>query len=201
MRSGLVEIGNVARLQIQTSSLKCGAGRARYYDPVAIASVDAISVTRDGATARIDDVERLDVHHNRHPDSKQRDGINPLSFGFRSHYAMMRARFGAHLTDGIAGENILVDTAHDVELSDVISGFVVMTSAGQEIAFSTVSVAHPCVEFSRFALHEPMADANVVSEALRYLDHGLRGYYASAATNEPGHIHVGDRVFRIVESD
>jgi hypothetical protein len=36
---------------------------------------------------------------------------NTISIGFTSHYAQMRARFGEHMQDGIAGENINIDSA------------------------------------------------------------------------------------------
>jgi hypothetical protein len=145
----------------------------------------------------VDDVEMIDVHNNRHEHSKQRDGINPLSFGFTTHYAMMRARFGDHLSDGIAGENILVAADASFALADVSEGFVVRADDGREIRFDNISVAHPCVEFSRFALGDPAAEPRVVSEALRVLDGGMRGFYASAMTDACVAIKVGDRVFRL----
>lgn len=196
MESHPVEIGRICRLQIQTSSLKQGSGRDTYYDPSAIVAVDAITVTRDGAVALIDGTERIDVHNNLHPDSKQRNGINPLSIGFTAHYAKMRARFGGHLVNGIAGENLLVETDGGFDLADVSDGFQIERASAPSIMFAAVSVAHPCVEFSRFALDDPAADPRIVSEVLRFLDGGVRGFYASVESSEPVTIQVGDRVLR-----
>jgi hypothetical protein len=194
-----VEIGRIARLQIQTDSLKRGSGRDKHYDPAAIAPVDALTITRDGATALVDGVERVDVHNNRHPQSKQRDGINPLSIGFTKHYARMRERFGSRLSDGIAGENMLVEAARGFNLADVAAGFVIQGEDGRSIELTAVSVAHPCVEFSRFALDDPVADSHVVSDVLRFLDAGVRGFYVRWDANDAAVIRTGDRVYRIVE--
>jgi hypothetical protein len=58
-----------------------------------------------------------------------------------------------------------------------------------------VIVAAPCVEFSRYALQFPdgaRPDASV-TEALRFLDAGLRGFYATYE-GEPTVVELGARV-------
>jgi hypothetical protein len=59
-----------------------------------------------------------------------------------------------------------------------------------------VIVAAPCVEFARYALKFPdgaRPDATV-TEALRFLDAGMRGFYATYG-GEPAVVEVGTRVF------
>ena len=57
-------------------------------------------------------------------------------------------------------------------------------------------VAAPCVEFSRFALQFPdgkRPDATV-TEVLRFLDAGMRGFYATYK-GEPAVVEIDARVF------
>jgi hypothetical protein len=190
----LEQIGHVVRLQVQRGSLKAGAGRLQYYDPMPILAVDAFEVTVEGVTWDGPDGEHLDVHHARHRSTKNRSLANSLSFGFTSHYDRMRERFGPHLTDGIAGENILIRTDKTFGLRDVDGGLIIEGVGGHAVPLESISVAHPCVEFSRFALRDPAAPPLLVSEALRFLDDGVRGYYAVVQTSVPVRVRVGDRV-------
>ncbi len=116
--SNLRPLGPIVRLQIQRASLKLGEKPNRTYDPAALLEVDALTLTPAGAVALLPDGSALlDVHHTAHPRSRNSDGVNDLSVGFTGHYARMRANYGPHLSDGCAGENILVDTveaAHTV---------------------------------------------------------------------------------------
>jgi hypothetical protein len=73
---------------------------------------------------------------------------------------------------------------------------VVEDTAERQLELRPVLVAAPCVEFSRYALRFPddaRADATV-TEALRFLDAGMRGFYATYE-GEPAVVEVGARVF------
>jgi len=191
------EIGRIGRVQVQISSLKSGPPNGRYYDPAPLREVEWLEMNHDGVTAIVDGEHVVDVHNATHPATKNRDGINPISIGFTSHYDRMRERFDGHLVNGIAGESILVETDTPVELDIVAGGFTIECADGRSIDLVDVSVAHPCVEFSRFALNDRAAPPLVVSEALRFLDNGLRGYYATVQSTEPIRVEPGDRVFAI----
>lgn len=195
---GEIEIGRIVRLQLQTASLKRSAGRDKWYDPAPLAAVDELWLTAGGPAAEIDGVRTLDVHHAEHPASKNVGGKNPISIGFTVSYARMRERFGAHLSDGIAGENILVETAVPVSLDELAGGIAIVGDDGRSVTCSAVRVAHPCVEFSRFAMADPRADPRAVSETLRFLDDGVRGYYLRVESAEPLRVALGDRVLRLV---
>ena len=137
----------------------------------------------------------VDVHHHDHPSSKNR-GENGVSFGFTPHYHAMRQRFGQHLHDGVAGENILIEVDRQFSAEDLAGGVNIEGNDGRQLELRPVIVAAPCVEFARYALEFPddaRPDATV-TEALRFLDAGMRGFYATYA-GEPAVVEVGARVF------
>jgi hypothetical protein len=193
-------LGEIVRLQVQTASLKIGQPPRRRYDPAGIHPVASLSLTPDGVRGWTEDGQSLeDVHNLTHPESKNRGGTNGISVGFDAHYDAMRARFGQHIADGIAGENILVALADKQALygeHDFLGGITIEAANGQTIRLAQVIVAAPCAEFTRYALRFP-DDARpdrTVTEALRFLDDGMRGFYA--AYNGPEtHISLDDRVW------
>ncbi|HEX5164342.1 MAG TPA: hypothetical protein VFV93_03010 [Thermomicrobiales bacterium] len=192
-----IEIGPVVRVQVQLSSLKAGPPKGRYFDPAPLQQAEWLDLTSDGATTEHGGECAIDVHNSTHPATKNRDGINPISIGFTSHYQRMRERFDTHLTNGIAGENILVETDEMITLGELADGLVIEGGDGRQIELSRVSVAHPCVEFSRFALGDRSAPPLAVSEALRFLDNGLRGFYVAVESSRPLRVAPGDRVFAL----
>ena len=192
-------VGTVARLQIQRSSLKIGQKPYRVYDTSPLQSVEQMSVSPDGAIALLPDgQEIIDVHHREHPKS-QYAGVNGLSIGFTSHYTRMRARFGDHLFEGCAGENVLIDTSELTELSDVERGVMIRCAAlGVDLWLGNVRIALPCLEFSRFALRLPQAEreSSDVKHALQFLEQGTRGFYVTPANPDaPAVVSLGDRVY------
>lgn len=198
-------LGTIVRLQVQISSLKMGQRPSSWYAPEFIRTVPALRID-DGGVTGIDasggsSVHIADVHHRDHPRSKYR-GENGVSVGFTGHYARMRDRFGAHLTDGVAGENILVAADRAVAESEVDGGLVIVGARGP-IEMTAVQHAPPCVEFSKFcAGYAPgqRADA-VVADTLQYLNLGMRGFYATLANGSPASVTVslGDMVYRRME--
>jgi hypothetical protein len=192
-------VGRVARLQIQRSPLKVGSKPQRVYDPSPLLSAPRLRVTPGGAFALLPDGQTvIDVHHRDHPQSEN-VGRNGISIGFTSHYAEMRARFGAHLIDGCAGENILVEAEDSPDWSDVRRGVLIRCGAdGDELWLGDVIVAHPCVEFSRYALRMPQAerDSAELKAALQFLDDGVRGFYATPTNDgQPLVVSIGDQVW------
>ncbi|MFL5448360.1 MAG: hypothetical protein ACJ8AX_07420 [Gemmatimonadales bacterium] len=189
-------IGTIVRLQVQESSLKVG-DKPRRYDPAPIRSVPAMRVSPAGVVGLAENGESiLDVHHHDHPASKNRGGENGISLGFTGHYREMRQRFGQHLTDGIAGENILIESDRQFVVEELAAGVVVEGNGGRQLELRPVIVAAPCVEFSRYALKFPDGTRPdvTVTEALRFLDAGMRGFYATYE-GEPAVVEIGARVF------
>jgi hypothetical protein len=181
-------LGPIIRLQIQRSPLKVGEKPNRRYSPDGISAVESLLVTPLGISARVEERETLDVHHRAHPSGKNQDGRNGISIGFTSHYGEMERRFGAHVTPGCAGENILVATARRIVLEDVAAGLVLLDAAGREKGrLADIHVATPCRPFAGFAHRYQTVDAEVLKETLQFLDGGTRGFYCSL---EPTAGHV-----------
>jgi hypothetical protein len=189
-------IGPIVRLQVQEASLKTGNMRWRRYDPAGLRSVLRLELDSGGVCGwTVDGMPVADIHHRDHPDSKYR-GENGISVGFTCHYRKMRERFAGHLTDGIAGENILVESEESLSATDLAGGLVIVIADGREVRLDRVLPAAPCVEFSRFALRFPILARpdETVTEAIRFLSNGMRGYYASHG-GPAMQIAVGDSVF------
>lgn len=178
-------LGEVVRLQTQAESLKVGDAGRRRYEPAPLRAVMALTLTEDGAEGWTAGGEPVpDVHHRQHPRSKNRGGANGISICFLSHYRAMRDRFGDHLVDGIAAENILVDAIDAgaiVGLDDLSDGVIIEAADGQNIRLDDVVVAKPCVEFARYALRldDAVRPDRTVTEAVQFLHHGTRGFYAT----------------------
>lgn len=192
-------IGTIVRLQMQIASLKVRETTREQYDPAGLWVAPAFDVAEAGVSSRDERGDLvLDQHHRDHPHSKNRRGVNGLSIGFTAHYALMRDRFGDHLTDGIAGENIVVDTARQVLPDEVANGLCIVPAEGSEMLLENIVVAEPCVPFTRFALRYPTeARSNrTVSEALTFLRAGMRGYYVTYR-GQPATLHTGDRVYSL----
>ena len=142
----------------------------------------AISLSPSGVVGLTENGDAIvDVHRLDHPTSKNRGGENEISLGFTAHYLTMRERFGQHLCNGVAGENILIEADGSVHGVDLAGGVLVEGTDGRQLELRLVTVAAPCVEFARYALKFPdgvRPDATV-TEALRYLDAGMRGFYTA----------------------
>lgn len=193
-------IGPIVRVQVQVEPLKRGERGGRWYEPAPITAVAGLRL-EPGGVCGVGDTVLLDVHHSDHPQSRFRGG-NGISIGFTGHYAVMRAAFGPHVADGIAGENILVTSTRVWTEAELAGGLLAATADGV-VRLDRVLVAAPCVEFSRFCLGlDPAARPDRrVTTALQALDGGIRGFYATWAPGSdaalPGPvIRPGDRVFR-----
>lgn len=173
-------IGRIVQVQVQPSTLKIGHGSQQYYDPSPLCVVTHLHVTAHGAVG-ITEVgeEILDVHHEDHPASRNNDGLNDISLGFTSHYDAMREKFGPHLVNGCAGENILVQTERLYTLAELENGLAICVGAtGQVLPVKRIAVAAPCVPFSNFAANDPLPLAGErLKTTLQFLHNGIRGFY------------------------
>ena len=183
-------IGSVLRLQVQTAPLKprpSGSGR---YDPAPLREVEALEVGPDGCLG--DGV--VDVHHAAHPESRHVRGANGLSVLPVAHYAEMRSRYGSHLADGAAGENVLLDTPRRLTAQD-LRGPLLLETDGDPLTLTDVLVAAPCLEFSRFCAGRDLGDDGPeVQAALEFLSHGTRGFYLRVTGS--GVVRRGARLLR-----
>lgn len=187
-------LGSIVHLQIQTSSLKVDGQPRRYYTPEPVRRVETLQVGDGTITGAVDGEEVLDIHSAAHPDSRNRGNGNMLSVVFTGHYRIMQEEFGPHLIPGVAGENILVEHDGRVSLADLQNGLIIEQADGNLVELGTVSIAHPCVEFSRFSLDDLDASPQDVSRTLRFLDAGTRGFYGIVTSALPATLRVGDRL-------
>lgn len=212
-------IGPIIRLQIQRSSLKLGERPRRWFDPSPMLEVPALSLSADGVLGLPENQPPItDIHNRTHPNSRYGTG-NGISFGFTTHYTHMRSRFGPTITDGLAGENILIQTTRTFTDADLPPDLILETPDGLT-HLHAARVIEPCVEFSRYALghrgppdldlatpaqHDQAAPTDLtpatsgrpdptVKDTLIFLRRGMRGYVATY-TSGPTTIRPGDRLY------
>lgn len=193
------EIGRIKLLQVQQSGLKVKQHPYGYYDPTPLLTVESLLLSPDGVIGVTAAGRRvIDVHHVQHPATRNHKGINGVSIGFTSHYEAMRSKFGDHIVDGCAGENILVEADDILGLADLGKQLALQRQKTGELIYLTrLKVAAPCVEFSQFAASHGMAlPANQLKETLQFLDAGKRGFYASVVgQSDEMIVQAGDRLF------
>jgi hypothetical protein len=194
----LRDIGPIALLQVQPEALTGERNRVGYYDPTPLLVVPELLISAEGIIGiTAEGREVLDVHHTAHRRSANSGGVNGISLGVSSHYRALRERFGEQITDGIAGENIIVAYDGILTPAEAKPGLAIQSSASGDFAsLINVLVATPCIEFTQFAANagRPMALADLKA-ALQFLNHGRRGFYATLAGAETVRIRTGDRVF------
>ena len=172
-------LGVVRRLQVQTAPLKPGPRGARVYDPSPLVEVQRLLVEPRGVTGLLPEGSVIDAHHADHPLSRNNRLLNGLSVLPAAHDEQMRAFFGPQVSDGCAGESLLVDTTGEGwSAADLAGDLLLETEDGPPLRLELVSDAPPCVEFSRWMLGRgtgPVDDE--VKAAMAFLSHGRRGFY------------------------
>ena len=194
------KLGTIVRLQVQLDSIKSGKKPNERYTPEPnLTSVPVLRLNSDGVHGVTDTGDILaDVHNRTHPHSKFR-GDNGVSVLFTGHYASMRNRFGEHVTDGIAGETILVEHDGTVTIDDIRAGIVILGD-GSEIAIGPWEIAHACAPFSKYCLKFPEGAKpdKRITETLQFLENGTRGFVAVYPDGLPeAEIRLGDAVYLI----
>ncbi len=189
-------IGIIKQVQIQRSPLKTGEGAERVYNPVSLLVVDSLRLTPMGAfglTAYGEEI--MDVHHVNHRQSRNNGNANGLSFNFTAHYTKMRERFGSHLTDGIAAENILIEYDQIITQPEIGDRLIIQNVTTNDITvLYEVIDAPPCAPFACFAAKQTL-EGQLMKEALQFLDVGTRGFYMTLTSEQDAVVQVGDKVF------
>jgi hypothetical protein len=195
------ELGRVKLTQLQPSGLIIETSSGYFYDASRRVIVDRLKITPLGIEAMTPEGEQvLDIHHINHPD-KAYDDDDLVCIGFTSHYDAMRDRFGDHMVDGIAGENIIIDFEEEVWPDDLGSHIGIENAeTGQLVIFDMVSFAAPCQEFSHFAAQSQ--DKNLPPDTLKpilqFLGNGRRGFLLVLNDiHDEVSVQPGDRVFTV----
>lgn len=197
-------LGYVKLTQLQPTGLIINTPSGEFYDPSRRVVVDSLQISPLGIEAITPDGEHvLDIHHIDHPDKKY-DNDDLVCIGFSSHYAAMRARFGEHMVDGVAGENIIIQAEKEIWPEELGQRIGFESSETGDITFlDVVKFAAPCEEFSHFAAqsqHQRLPAAELKA-TLQFLGNGRRGYLLVLSDgHEPVNVQPGDRVF-VIDTD
>jgi hypothetical protein len=196
-------LGRVKLVQIQPNGLIINNPAGNFYDVSRRVEVDSLQITSRGIEAiSPDGIHMLDIHHLDHPDKAYGDD-DLISIGFTSHYEAMRARFGPHMVDGVAGENIIIDFDEEVWPEDLGSHIGIENSETGEITlFDVVRFAAPCEEFSHFVSQQQKnrLPSQKLKEILQFLNNGRRGFLLVLREGQDSaSVQPGDRVYRVVD--
>jgi len=191
----------IVGLQVQRGPVKAGKAPLRWYEPAVLVPVNSLLAEPRGVRGVTADGEVvLDVHHRDHPKSRDRKGKAGILFMGTGDYAALRARYGDHVVDGIAGETVLLEAPDGLAGGGLPATVTVLTVDGP-LELHGVRTAAPCVEFSRFCLRREVSA--VVDDAVKTtmidLDNGARGYRSIASGT--GTIAVGDVISISDETD
>ena len=200
----LRDLGVIKLVQLQPSGLIIKTPSGYFYDASRRVEVDRLLITTKGIEATAPNGEHvLDIHHLDHPD-KAYDDDDLVSIGFTSHYEAMRARFGEHMIDGIAGENIIIEYDHEIWEDDLGQQIAIENGkTGVKMLLDTVCFATPCDEFSHFAAQsqDKRLPASELKAVLQFLNKGRRGFlFVLRDGQDPVIVQEGDKVFVVVAS-
>ena len=195
------EIGRIKLVQLQPSGLIIETPSGGFYDASRRLEVDRLQITSLGIEAITQEGEHvLDIHHISHL-GKAYDNNDLICIGFTPHYDAMRGRFGQHMVDGIAGENILIESEEEVWLSDLGQGIAIENQdTDSRTLLNLLSFASPCSEFSHFAMQsqDKKLPSHELKAVLQFLDKGRRGFLLVLREGqETALVRPGDRVFTI----
>lgn len=192
-------IGTIKFLQIQQDSLKeHQSDGSRTYNPTPLVQLKAIKINQSGVIGITDtESEIIDVHNTNHPNSRYR-GDNSVSIGFTSHYEIMRQTLGNHLTDGIAGENIIVECTTSYTPDSLGKKLAIQIAGNKRLVhLNEVIPIPPCEPFSRFASNRELSPQET-KKTLQFLSDGTRGFYMKLEQmSEEIIISSGDMVYRL----
>ena len=205
MTENIRDLGRVKLVQVQPCGLIVDTPSGSYYDVSRRVEVEKLFITSLGIEADTPGGEHvLDIHHINHP-GKAYDNDDLVSIGFTSHYEAMRVRFGDHMVDGAAGENIVIDFEKAVWLDDLGRGLIIENiETGDRARFDVRRFAAPCSDFSHFAAdhqHEKLP-ADELKSILQFLNYGRRGFLLILSDGQDkATVQAGDRVFSIQDEN
>ena len=195
----LRQLGSVSLTQLQPSGLIIETPSGYFYDASRRVEVDQLVITTKGIEAVTPGGDQvLDIHHLDHPDKAYGDD-DLVCIGFTSHYNSMRSRFGSHMVDGSAGENIIIRCEEEVWQADLGEHIGIENAeTGQIAILDMVRFAAPCQEFSHYAAQskEEKLPADELQSILQFLGNGRRGFLMVLnKIHSKVSVRPGDKVF------
>ena len=199
MDKKLRQLGTVKLVQVEQAGLIIETPEGYYYDPSRRVEVERLQITPQGIEAVTPRGERvLDIHHKDHPETRYLGG-DDVSINFTSHYDAMRAHFGEHMVDGIAGENIIIEYEQEVWLPDLSQQIIIENPDTKDRELLEVKdFAAPCEEFSHFAARSQhkRLPADKLKATLQFLNNGRRGFLLVLSKGQAeATVQPGDRVY------
>ena len=193
------ELGRVKLVQVQPNGIIIETPSGDFYDASRRVEVESLHISSRGIEAITPTGEHvIDIHHIDHP-NKAYGNDDLVCIGFTPHYEAMRARFGEHMVDGVAGENIIIEYEDVVWPEDLGQRIAIEnTDTGRQALLDVVSFAPPCEEFSHFAANSQhkRLPAEKLKSILQFLGNGRRGFLLVLSDNqESATVQSGDRVF------
>lgn len=193
------QLGTVKLVQVQPAGLIIEIPEGYYYDPSRRVEVELLQITPRGIEAVTRQGECvLDIHHKDHPETRYLGG-DDVSINFTSHYDAMRKRFGEHMIDGVAGENILINYEQEVWLPDLGQEIAIENDGtGRRVLLEVKGFAAPCEEFSHFAAQSQhkRLPADKLKATLQFLNNGRRGFLLVLSSGQAEvTVQPGDRVY------
>lgn len=201
MKDSFTLLGKITLTQLQPKGLIIETPSGEIFDPSRLMETNHLVLTPQGIeTITPEGARILDIHHLEHP-GKAYDDDDLVCIGFTSHYAAMRERFGAHMQDGAAGENIIIDSQQEIWPDDLGTRIAIENSQTGQISFLQVTrFAAPCAEFSHFAAdsQDQRLPAKELKDTLQFLGNGRRGFLlVLGAGQESFTVQPGDLVYTI----
>lgn len=201
MAENIRELGKVKLVQVQPSGLIIETPSGDFYDESRRVEVEKLLITPLGIEATTSSGKHvLDIHHINHPD-KAYENDDLVSIGFTYHYEAMRQRFGEHMVDGAAGENIIIEYDQEVRMGELGKQITIENAeTGHRAFLDVVKFAAPCEEFSHFAANsqDKKLPAAELKNTLQFLNNGRRGFLLVLSRGqESAIVQAEDRVFAI----
>ena len=201
MKDSLSLLGKITLTQLQPNGLIIETPSGESFDPSRLLVASHLVLTPQGIETTTPEGERvLDIHHLEHP-GKAYDDDDLVCIGFTSHYAAMRTRFGAHMVDGAAGENIIIDSQIEIWPADLGKRIAIENKPTGQISFLDVTrFAAPCSEFSHFAAHsqDKRLPTEELKDTLKFLGNGRRGFLLVLGAGQQAFtVQPGDLVYTV----
>ena len=201
MKESLEFLGTIKLTQLQPNGLIVERPSGEFYDHSRLMVVDRLMITSGGIEATTPAGERiLDIHHLEHPD-KAYDADDLVCIGFSAHYAAMRTRFGSHMQDGVAGENLIIESQEEIWPEDLGQTIAIENAETGSISYLKMSrFAAPCSTFSHFAANsqEEKLSPKDLKATLQFLGNGRRGFLLVLADGQGAFtVQPGDKVYTV----
>jgi hypothetical protein len=178
------EIGKIVAIQIQTQ-----------VDAESLISVPKAFLAPNGVTGVQENGEEIqDIRHSEHPETIATNESKPLHMTFTNRYAEIREQFGEHVTDGMAGEHIIVQVNYPFDKHGMGNSLVLHNQQnGKMVRLVETQKLEATLELANFIKKDTIPEA--MSEAAVEFLAEKRGYSAQPQIDEAVEVNIGDVLY------